>query len=240
MEFYFIRHGQSENNRLYADTRSYEGRSDDPALTSLGRQQAEILARFLQLAGDERASPTWDPQNVGGFGLTHLYCSLMIRAVATAAVVSRVLGLPPVAWLDAHETGGIHLMDEETGEQVGQPGKNRAYFESHYPNLILPEEVGDEGWWNRPFEEREERPLRARRFLQQLLERHGSAGDRVALISHGDFYRHLLVPILKLPSHRGYWFSLNNAAITRIDFDSGELLVHYMNRADFLPRELIT
>ena len=36
------------------------------------------------------------------------------------------------------------------------------------------------------------------------------------------------------------WFILNNAAITRIDFDARGTWLVYMNRADFLPRELIT
>lgn len=242
MQLYFIRHGQSENNLLWEQTGSSHGRSQDPDLTPVGRQQAERVARFLaqgdpaQIANARRR----DPQNVGGFGLTHLYCSLMIRAVTTGTIVSRAVGLPLVAWVDIHEGGGIHLKDEQTGEHIGLPGKNRAYFEAHYPDLILPDSLGEEGWWNRPFESYEERPLRARRFLREFLARHGGTDDRVALISHGGFYNFLLRAIFDLPADSNCWFSLNNAAITRIDFVGEDTILTYANRVDFLPPELIT
>jgi hypothetical protein len=38
----------------------------------------------------------------------------------------------------------------------------------------------------------------------------------------------------------GYWLSLNNAVITRIDFHTDGIGLVYLNRADFLPRDLIT
>jgi 2,3-bisphosphoglycerate-dependent phosphoglycerate mutase len=175
-----------------------------------------------------------------GFFLTHLYTSLMVRAVATGTIVSEELGLPLVAWEDAHEGGGIYLEKPETGECIGQPGKDRAYFETHYPQLVLPEGLGEAGWWNRPFETEEQRPLRARRFWQQLIERHGQTDDRVAVISHGGFYNYLMAAILKMPSSDRVWFVLNNAAITRIDWYDQHVDLVYMNRVDFLPQELIT
>lgn len=242
MRLYFIRHGQSENNLLWSQTRSWKGRTEDPDLTPTGRQQAEVLARFLQQHTRSTAPPASDynPQNVHGFALTHLYCSLMIRAVATGNILARALNLPLVAWEELHETGGINRLDGESGERIGLPGKNRAYFERHHPDLILPASLGEEGWWNRPFEAYEERPLRARRFLEELLERHGNTDDRVAVISHGGFYNYLLQAILEMPGGEGIWFSLNNAAMTRLDFEAAEAWVSYMNRLDYMPRELIT
>lgn len=240
MQFYFIRHAQSSNNHLYAQTGSWEGRSEDPELTELGRQQVEYLAEFLSEPGRPPATQEWDVQNVGGFPLTHLYCSLMIRAVATGLVLAELLHLPLVAWLDAHETGGIHHKDPQTGEPAGQPGKNRAYFEAHYPALIVPDSLGNEGWWNRPFETREQRPERARRFVTELLDRHGGTDDQVAVISHGGFYNYVLRALLGLDESRDRWFSLNNCAVTRIAFEGEETHVHFMNRLDFMPRALIT
>jgi 2,3-bisphosphoglycerate-dependent phosphoglycerate mutase len=240
MQFYFIRHGQSQNNQLYARTGSWEGRSVDPELTPLGRQQAERLAEFLHRPGLPEPDPPrmFDAQNAGGFGITHLYCSLFIRAVATGTILARALDLPLVAWVDAHEVGGMHCKDPETGEYIGLPGHNRAFFEAHHAQLVLPVTLGDEGWWNRSHEEREQRPLRARRFWEELLDRHGGTGDRVAVVSHGGFYDYLMRALLNPP--RGYWFALNNAAITRVDVVNGEVWVQYMNRVDFLPRELVT
>jgi broad specificity phosphatase PhoE len=164
----------------------------------------------------------------------------MIRAVATGAIVADALSLPLLAWEDLHENGGLYLKDEETGERIGQAGANRAYFEAHYPNLVLPESLGQAGWWNRPFEERAQRPVRAKRFWRDLIARHGNTEDRVAVVGHGGFYNHLLAALLDMPKRDGYWFALNNAAITRIDFHAEEVVLVYLNRVDFLPRELIT
>ncbi|MCL7455051.1 MAG: phosphoglycerate mutase family protein, partial [Anaerolineae bacterium] len=118
MQFYFIRHAQSENNQRWLETRSYEGRDSDPALTTLGWRQAGRLARFLQQPVTDlgSADTDYDPQNALGFGITHIYCSLMVRAVATGTVLADALGLPLVAWEEIHEVGGVHDRDEEAGE----------------------------------------------------------------------------------------------------------------------------
>lgn len=242
MQLYFIRHAQSENNRLFAQTGASEGRSDDPGLTPIGQEQALALARFLKQPprGAPALTSRHDPQNVAGFRLTHLYCSLMVRSIETGSVLARELDLPLVAWEDLHETGGIYRVDRETGEHIGSPGKNRADFEALYPELVLPEWLGAEGWWTRPYESPEQRQARARRLLRDLLDRHGNSDDRVAVISHGGFYNHLLRAMLDLPDSRWLWFSLNNGAITRIDYDDQDTWLSYMNRLDFMPRELVT
>jgi 2,3-bisphosphoglycerate-dependent phosphoglycerate mutase len=240
MQFYFIRHGQSENNALWKRTGSSEGRSIDPELTEIGRQQSEILAQFLRRSDPELVVNGRDSQNVAGFGITHLYSSLMVRAVATGTAIARALDLPLVAWGDVHERGGIYLKDEETDERIGQPGHHRAYFEAHYPELVLPDSLGEAGWWNRPCEEPEQTLPRAQRFWRDLMERHGHTDDRVAVVSHGGFYNDLLAVILNLPERERYWFALKNAAISRIDFDQESIGLVYLNRVDFLPKELVT
>lgn len=241
MQLYFIRHGQSENNFLWTQTGSGDGRSDDPDLTLAGRKQAARVAQFLRQADPTAAANTpYDVQNVGGFGITHLYCSLMLRAVATGTVIAGAIDSPLTAWEDLHEEGGIHRKDEQTGERIGLPGKNRAYFEAHYPGLVLPDSLDEKGWWNRPFEDYEQRPIRARRFLRDLLERHGGTDARIAVVSHGGFYNQLLRAILNLPDKKSCWFALNNIAISRIDFSDRGIALNYSNRVDFLPGELIT
>jgi 2,3-bisphosphoglycerate-dependent phosphoglycerate mutase len=240
MQLYFIRHGQSENNALWMRTGSHEGRSEDPGLTEVGRQQSELLAQFLRRADPNLATNGSDIQNVAGFGITHLYTSLMVRAVETGTIIARALDLPMVAWVALHEYGGIYLRDKETNERVGLPGRNRAYFEAHYPDLVLPDSLGEAGWWNRPYEEPEQRLPRAKRFLHDLLEKHGHTDDRAAVVSHGGFYNYLLAALLNLPGREGHWFVMNNAAISRIDFHEDEIWLVYLNRADFLPKDLIT
>lgn len=242
MQLYFIRHAQSENNLLWAQTGSHEGRNQDPDITPVGRQQARTLAEFLRGPdGVQQALKVdHDPQNVHGFGLTHLYCSLMIRAVETGQVVARALDLPLVSWPDIHEVGGIHIRDPQTGEHVGLPGHGRSFFETEYPDLVLPDSITEAGWWDRPFEEYEQRRDRAQRFLDELHRRHGDSEDRVAVISHGGFYNHVMRCLLRMPEDRSRWFSMNNAAITRIDLSEDSTWIHYTNRCDFLPGEIIT
>src|SRR3972149_5276856 len=202
MQFYFIRHGQSANNLLYATTGSDIGRNCDPELSAIGRQQVDLLAVYLQREQ---------------LNLTHLYTSLMVRAVSTGAVVANRLGLPMVAWTDLHEEGGIYLTNEQ-GKPIGQPGKDRAYFEHKFPGLVLPDILDASGRWNRPYETMEERPARGRRFLFDLLTRHGGTDHRAAVISHGGFYNLFLSSLLNLPRNRSVWFDLYNTAITQIDF----------------------
>ena len=236
MQLYFIRHGQSENNALWMSTSSHKWRNEDPGLTEVGRRQAECLAQFL----NQPASASSDFQNVAGFGITHLYSSLMVRAVTTGTIIAQALNLPLAAWKDIHEWGGIYLRDEQTDEPIGLPGRNRAYFEQHFPDLVLPDSLRDDGWWSRPFEEPELRFPRAKRVLHDLLERHGHTDDRVALVSHGGFFSYLLAAILDMPGREGYRFGMSNTGISRIDFHDEAIWLNYLNRVDFLPKELIT
>lgn len=240
MQFYFIRHGQSQNNALYARTGSWKGRNHDPELTDIGRRQAEHLAQFLRRSDPTTDTNDWDPLNTAGFGITHLYSSLMIRAAATGSIVAEALSLPLVAWNDLHEGGGLYLDDEENDGKVGQPGLTRLELVSRFPRLVLPDSLGESGWWNRPYEEPEQRSIRARRFLSDLIERHRHADDRVAVISHGEFYNYFLAALLNLPERDGHWFELSNAGITRLDFSEDHVHLLYTNRVDFLPRELVT
>lgn len=241
MRFYFIRHAQSANNLLWDQTSSSKGRSEDPPLTPLGEQQAERLAEFIKNAGDGGPAEDRDPYNHNGFGFTHLYCSPMLRAVQTGSTVARAIGLPLTVWKDLHEGGGIYLDDEDTGEEVGLPGNPRSFFQQRFPDLILSEEIAESGWWNRPFEKREERMPRAAKFLAELRARHGGTDDRVAVFSHGAFFNYFLSVVFNHTSRQdGLWFLMNNTSISRFDFMPEFTDVMYLNRCDFLPGEMIT
>jgi len=241
MQLYFVRHGQSANNFLWDQTGSSKGRSVDAELTQMGRQQAELVAQFLRGLHSPSASQTNDVYNAAGFGVTHLYTSLMARAVATGSIIAQALDLPLVAWEDLHEVGGIYQEDEQTGERIGQPGKTRAYLEAHYPRLVLDgPNTYKAGWWNRPPEELEQASVRARRVLHDLIEWHGEKDDRLAVVSHGAFYNALLRAMLKLPAESHCWFMLNNTALSRFDFCRDRIELVYLNRLDHLPPDLVT
>ncbi|UCF97435.1 MAG: histidine phosphatase family protein [Spirochaetaceae bacterium] len=232
MTLYLIRHAQSANNLLYDRTGSNIGRVEDPELTSLGIEQARILADYVA------------EHNGGEFRFTHLYSSLMVRAVATATAVARSCNLRVVAWPEVHEWMGIYLEDEQTGELIGRPGKSRSYFEKHYPDLLLPDSLNEHGWWNRPAEIEIEWKLRAAEFLAELRGRHGNGEDRVAVVTHGGFYHEVLSALTggsgtnnaNMPDR--VWFTMHNTGITRIDFRPTHTAVIYHNRLEHLPPEL--
>ena len=242
MQLYFIRHGQSQNN-AGAHVASYQ-ESSDPELTPIGLEQANILADYLAKNQAVAHPDRSDPQNRAGFGFTHMYTSLMSRAVCTAAPAARALGIPFAAWPEIHEEGGIYSREEHT-RGAGLPGKPRSYFEVGFPGLSLPSSLDETGWWNRPFEADEELQPRADQFLADLLTRHNHPADRVALFSHGGFFMRLMCAMLKLPwrqaSHNlRSWFMLNNGSISRIDIHNGELIICYLNRTDHFEARLIT
>ena len=248
MQLYFIRHAQSENNAHWGDE-SYQ-ESNDPELTQIAQSQVKHLAQFLGEHQRLDSDGDWDPQNRHGFGLTHLYSSLMVRAVGTATPIAEATGIPLVAWPEIHETGGIFSRLPET-KMVGLPGKPRSYFEANFPDLFLPDWLDENGWWqSRPFEEPVMRQPRAEKVWAELISRHadqdGQPEHRVAIVSHGGFFMHLLTAALKIEMRRiqefdhEYWFLMNNCAITRLDFTEGRVLVNYVNHTNFLPPALIT
>jgi len=246
MELYFIRHGQSRNNANW-NNKDYQ-ESPDPVLTEIGHEQARLLAEFLKKNQPITNDEVWNIQNRYGFGLTHIYTSMMDRAVYTAAPIAQALDIPLIAWKEIHEEGGIFSRGDKTNV-VGLPGRTRSFFAQNVPSLVLPEELDETGWWNRPFEAEEERQPRADQVLADLLARHkdedGKPVQRVALVSHGGFFMRLMCAILKLPWRQAAfgmrsWFLLNNCSISRFDVHKQEINIAYLNRTDHLPDHLIT
>ena len=247
MELYFIRHGQSVNNANWSKP-DYQEDPDAP-LTELGFEQAQYVANFLKKAQPIVDLKAWNIQNRFGFGLTHIYTSLMERAVQTAAPAARALGIPFEAWEEIHEIGGIY---GRSGEQKlkGLPGRSRSYFEQNFPELVLSPHLNGSGWWNnRPMETKEECQERTKKFLADLLVRHGDKEgqpeQRILIFSHGEFFVHLMFAIFDAPYAQAAhglqaWFAMNNCAISRVDFRAGEVSVAYLNRTDHLPDHLIT
>lgn len=242
LQFYFIRHGQSENNVVMdeVDRDKYLfHRITDPQLTDKGHRQADLVADFLTQG---EGSDGYDPQNRAGFGITHLYCSLMTRAIETALPISRKAGLPLVAWPDVHENGGV-FRAETQGEEIiwtGLPGKGRSYFESNYPELMIPDDLPEEGWWNREKEPHHHYSVRARSVVENLLEIHGGTDQRVGIVMHGGIFTRIIGAFLDIQAEH-YWLNMNNCAISRVDIrEDGRVMIAYLNKTDFLPDDLVT
>ncbi len=238
MRLYLIRHGQSVNNALAEEDRYERERLQDPPLTEIGEQQAELAAQYLETILDA-------PGRAGEpVGITHLYCSAMKRALQTARPIARALNLTPEVWVDIHEIGGIFLAGEDDSVQ-GFPGMTRAEIQAEFPGTRLPEAVTDAGWWD--VSVGRETPAhfvsRAVRVAMALRERERT-DERIALVSHGAFLDALIKALLhqspKPPDD--LFYGHYNTAMTRIDFNEGRFAmnIHYMNRVSHLPPDLRT
>ncbi len=247
MQLYFIRHGQSINNANWDSPEYVE--HPDPYLTEIGLQQAQYLAKYLHEKQHITNDKAWNIQNQYGFGFTHIYASLMERAVATATPTVRALkDVPFSAWPEIHEEGGIYAREKEA-ELKGLSGHPRSFFEKNFPEVKLPDTYTESGWWNRPFETEEQRQPRADQVLAELIKRHGDKEgqpeERIAMVSHGGFFVRLICSMLLLPWRQGAfgmqsWFLLNNCSISRFDIRKDEILIGYINRTEHLAAELIT
>jgi broad specificity phosphatase PhoE len=242
MELYFIRHAQSENNSIEYTEDYTRYRKTEPDITAKGRVQAERLASFLHDNRNPRyTAGLYDGYNVHGFSFTHLYTSPQLRAVRTASILSGKVGIPVRLWTDIHEYGGVARYNTGPGDYIGEPGWNRDRYRKEFPNVILPEDLGESGWWNsRPFETCDECSRRADRVYRELLDHHGGGTNRVVLVSHCMFYVFLVCRILGVPFSRERWFSLQNASLTRIDFLESGVVFQYQNRTEYLAPDMLT
>lgn len=242
MDLYFIRHGQSANNVLWGAEDYKRARVADPKLTAIGEQQAQACAAYLAAHGDTSYKDAWDPQNAGGFKFTHIYCSLMERAVQTADPIAAAYDLPLMGWEEAHEYGGLFAFDPVSKTEVGVAGLSKADFASAYPRLNYPASSNAAGWWNyRDKEPLDQSYARSQLFMQQLLEKHGDTNDQVVVVSHAGFINYALeatfgTKILGTQS----WMLLNNTSLTRLHFNDSFKSVFYLNRISHLSTALIT
>ena len=246
MRLYLIRHAQSTNNALYGSDDEGRQRDPDPEITKIGHRQAALLGAHV---AQPMAEPRQHPFQAGAqkhFGFTHLYCSLMTRTILTANYVAKTCGLQPVALPELFEKGGIYK-GSENGRRQGLPGPNRHYFEQRFPELVLPDSLGDAGWYNRPAESEEAFLQRMEGVVATFKERHLQTDHCIAMIAHGDLIDQFINVIMGVerPSanYNSPWvanWAFHNTSISRIDFTGEAQTVVYLNRIDHLPPELVT
>ena len=243
---YLIRHAQSTNNEVWDGTPYHAGRSPDPEITSTGHSQAQSLAQHLAHPEGEPRQLPFVPAEEFAYGLTHVYCSLMTRSIATAEYVAGACGLALEALPDIFEQHGIYEAGED-GELRGLAGPDREYFEQRFPGLALPDGLDGSGWWNRPYEEEDAFVTRVRSVVAGLRARFDGSDERVAMVTHGDFIDQFVNELMGVDrlrhNYANHWvanWTLHNTSITRVDFVDGAHNVVYVNRIDHLPRELVT
>ncbi|MCC6454307.1 MAG: histidine phosphatase family protein [Caldilineaceae bacterium] len=246
MRLLIIRHAESSNNKiaLNLDNAAYmQQRSADPVITELGVRQTEKLAAHL--AGKPPVDAP--PGGKGHYGITHLYCSPMLRTLQTAKPIAAALGLRPSIWIDIHEHGGMFMGNPHTGENFHvHAGLTRADIARDYPDYELCDGIGEEGWWKSGYEDIAGCYARAIRVARELRRRaHAEAeGDTksvVAIVSHGTFIDSLIKALFsQIPENEFFYFH-NNTAITCLDFGQHDTLyLRYLNRTAHLPPEMIS
>ncbi|GHG00840.1 phosphoglycerate mutase [Deinococcus piscis] len=232
MNLLLIRHAQSANNLLYAETGGSEGRHADPPLTELGHAQAAALADFA------RTDATWQ-------SVTHLYSSLMRRSVQTAAPLAQALGLSVQGLALAYEAGGLFERGEDR-TPYAVPGRSHADLLADNPALLWPPELEAGAAWAGGFEEYAEDDsvlaARAARVVEALRAGHGE-GDTVALVTHGHFTQFLLRHFI---AHGNAYFRVVNTGTTLLTLPGPAApaewgpLVGWVNRSDHLRQEQVT
>lgn len=243
---YLIRHAQSANNEVWDGSDHHPGRHPDPEITEIGHRQAAALARYLAHPESEPRQHPFVPPGRADFGLTHVYCSLMSRSIATAEYIAAACRLTLRARADLFEKHGIYDADAE-GKLVGVAGPGRAYFEQRFPRLELPDGIGEDGWWNRPMEDEPAFVERMRGVVADFRARLDASEENLALVAHGDFLDQFINELMGVERHRHnydqHWvanWTFHNTSISRIDFVNGAHNVVYLNRIDHLPNELVT
>ena len=221
MDFYLIRHGQSVNNA------SPDTLEPDPALTNLGREQADRVGKALKEKGIRR-----------------LYCSPMLRALQTAEIIGRILSLPPHVYVGLHEWDGI--WEASVGRYGATlPGLTRTQMRQVCPNVVLPNDVTDEGWLFSEWENVElmlERAYRdAGAFIQQAEAIHDKSDERVAVVSHGGFLATMICAFFGLtPNDDPDHFAHRNGAISKIRKTPEGTQLRYLHRISHFPKEMLT
>jgi 2,3-bisphosphoglycerate-dependent phosphoglycerate mutase len=155
--------------------------------------------------------------------------------------------VPKTVWKPLHEEGGCVATDPATGNNVGAPGMNRMEIERAFPQFVVGDEIGGEGWWNRPeVEPRAERTGRADQVIRDLIAQYGHTRERIALVSHGGFFGRFVDVLINNIHPMNYWFETENAAISCFSygpergdgFDLEMWRIEYLNRCEWLSPAL--
>ncbi|MGC3993324.1 MAG: histidine phosphatase family protein [Propionicimonas sp.] len=227
MRFVVVRHGQSTNNLLWEQTGSEQGRHPDTPLTGTGLAQAARLGEAV--AGGVLPWP-----------VDALYCSLMMRAVQTAAPLAEALDLPLLGHPDIHEVGGPYDMDAATGTMAPYRGAGAADLRAVSARLVLPADAGVDGWYRGELEPVDSAAARAASVVEGLRAAHGE-DETVVLVSHGYFSQFLFRHFLQIERMTG-WLEIHNTSVSLYEDvpDRPGMRAVRVNWLPHLPDDLVT
>jgi broad specificity phosphatase PhoE len=196
---YLIRHGATEAN--VARPPRLQGRRQNPPLNRLGIRQAEATRDFLAIRP-----------------IDHCYCSPLLRALQTAAIVAAPHGLSPVP-LDA-------LTECDIGRWEGLDWPSIRYLDAEgYARFVeRPAESGYPGG-----ESLRAVHGRVAPALERLLHEH--AGQSVLVIGHHVVNRTYLAGLLELTPDQARQVTLDNCGISVVVREGTETHVNTLNAA---------
>ena len=218
MQLYLIRHAESENN-----ARPGYQRVEDPAITAVGRLQAEHLANWART-----------------LKIDALITSPFLRTLQTTRAITSVTKQPVAIWRDVFERGGCYRGFGDEARQGGL-GLGRSAILRQMPGAIIDETISETGWWDGQDRETDDATeQRATDVIQRLVATFGGSGKHVAAVIHAEFKRHLLVQMLYGVADANQFGPLRNTGITKIDFDGTRWRLDWLNSVSHLPARLVT
>lgn len=194
MQLYFVRHGESEANvqQILAN------RGLTHPLTEKGRAQAETLAARL-----------------GSVGITHIYCSPLLRAQETGQILSRAWGVP-VTLTDALREFDCGIW-EGRGDLEARQGWDAIWHAWHQQH--------DHDYKAEDGESFNDLTARFGPFIDGLIAQFGSTDARLALIGHGGLYMSVLPTVLhNVPAEFALSHAPGNTAFVLAELRSGALI----------------
>ena len=196
---YLVRHGATEAN--LARPARIQGRRHNPPLARLGVRQAEATRDFLAPRPIDRC-----------------YCSPLLRAVQTAAIVAAPHGLSPepVEALTECDVGRWEGLDWQTVRYLDAEAHERFHAD--------PAAFGYPG--GESFADVHRRVSVA---LEELLIRH--AGETILVVAHHVVNRTYLASLLGLGPGQARKVSLDNCGISVVVREAGRSTVSTLNAA---------
>jgi 2,3-bisphosphoglycerate-dependent phosphoglycerate mutase len=236
MKITFIRHAESHNNYLNFLYRNDIDYDLDPPLSELGRRQAAALAEFLESHRQE-------------FNFDRIFISPFLRTLQTADAFSHLYpDFPKTVWMWIHEGGGcFEIESDEPRVTVGNPGMKRSEINAQFPQFSVSEEITEKGWYFLPeVEPYSHEYYRAFYVVDHLVHAYGETDEHIALVSHGNFFNHLVSAIFQGTLKRDRWFTINNTALAQFRYTAdasylpGWWRIEFLNRHEWLHGKDLT
>jgi broad specificity phosphatase PhoE len=196
---YLIRHGATEAN--LARPATLQGRRHNPPLARLGVRQAEATRNFLAIRP-----------------IDHCYCSPLLRAVQTAAIVAAPHGLvpQPIEALTECDVGRWEGLDWQAIRRLNPDCYQRFMdnpAEQGYPSGETFAEVYE----------------RVEPALEELLQHHG--GESILVVGHHVVNRTYLAGLLGLGPDQARQVTLDNCGISVVVREGNKTSVNTLNAA---------